>query len=128
MPETQEQGSQLDKRVDRLEHSVGVLRDTTAELSGAVGQIGQQVSLLGDTLGDIGNKLDDQRTRRPELGSLATLGLVLIAIGGLAFAPVMSRMNRMEIDMRQEHTKIEQELTATQHRLEDRLNNYIDAR
>ena len=86
----------LDTRVDHLEQSVEALHRDSMRTQGAIAGMAAQVDSIVDTIKDIGQKLDQQRTRRPELGALATTALVVLTIGALALAPLNMRMSSLE--------------------------------
>lgn len=86
----------LDRRVAHLEESVDGLHKDSVRTQGALSGIAAKVDSLAITMQDIGEKLDQQRTRRPELGSMATLALVIITIGAMALAPMTWNVSRLE--------------------------------
>lgn len=84
------------RRVDRLEGALARLSEESIRTQGALSTLAKHLDAQADALTSIADKLDEQRTKRPELGALATWSLVLLAIGGLAFAPVSSRLANLE--------------------------------
>ena len=81
-------------RVEQLETSVASLHQDSIRTQSALAALAGQVDGLSDTLRDIADKLDAQRTRRPEMGALATWAIVILTIGALAFAPLMRQQER----------------------------------
>jgi len=86
----------LQPRVEQLETSVASLHQDSIRTQSALAALAGQVDGLSDTLRDIADKLDAQRTRRPEMGALATWAIVILTIGALAFAPISSRLSNLE--------------------------------
>ena len=86
----------LPTRVEQLETSVASLHQDSIRTQSALAALAGQVDGLSDTLRDIADKLDAQRTRRPEMGALATWAIVILTIGALAFAPVSARLSNLE--------------------------------
>lgn len=84
------------RRIDRLETVMARLSEEAIRTQGNISTLAKHLDAQAEALTAIAEKLDEQRTKRPELGALATWSLVLLAIGGLAFAPVSSRLANLE--------------------------------
>ena len=125
----------LPTRVEQLETSVASLHQDSIRTQSALAALAGQVDGLSDTLRDIADKLDAQRTRRPEMGALATWAIVILTIGALAFAPISARLHTIEsaaftasgvlMERAQIIGAAEQELEEHSERLE-RLERYVD--
>lgn len=88
-------GYNLDHRVSSLERSVTGLHEDSRKTQAAVAGLGVQVSDMMSAVRDIADKLDSHRMRRPDLQSAATTIIALVAIGGLAFAPLYRTQERL---------------------------------
>ena len=90
-------GLNLDHRVGVLERSVSGLHEDSRKTQAAVAGLGVQVHDMTSIIRDISEKLDSHRMRRPDLQSAATTIIALLAIGGLAFAPIYRNQQDMKV-------------------------------
>lgn len=86
----------LPTRVKHLETTVDALHKDSLLTQGALAGLSSQVAAMADSLKDFGSKLDDQRTKRPDWGTMATWAGVLLVVGAMAFSPVSKRVDRLE--------------------------------
>lgn len=84
----------VSRRVDRLESALARLSEESIRTQGALSTLAKHLDAQAEALTGIADKLDEQRTKRPELGALATWSLVILTIGALAFAPLMKQQER----------------------------------
>ena len=83
-------------RVGQLESMVDTLHQDSVRTQGAISGLVTQVSSLTDTMKDLAVKLDQTRTRRPDMGALASWAAVLLVIMGMTYAPLALRMSQHE--------------------------------
>jgi hypothetical protein len=81
-------------RINRLEEALARLSEESIRTQGAISTLAKHLDGQADALERIADKLDEQRTKRPELGALATWSLVIIALGGLALYPLQQSQER----------------------------------
>lgn len=91
----------LPTRVTHLEGSVDRLHTETAQMQRTLGGVVTQLDSLGKVLTDVSDKLDKQRTRRPNFTAILAVtisALALVAvIGTMAFSPVNQRLDSLEL-------------------------------
>ena len=95
-------GINLEPRVEQIEQTVRGLTETqreihkdNREMKAALAGIGVRQQGQDAMLQDIASKLDAQRTRKPELSSIAAVTGVLLVIWGLSLTPIYWRIDRM---------------------------------
>lgn len=118
------------RRVHRLEEVLAKLSEESIRTQGAIGTLAKHLDTQADALTSIAEKLDEQRTKRPELGALATWSLVILTIGALAFAPLMKQQERFHERLtRQEQVLYEMNGNRFKNddgsRLEDKLYEHL---
>lgn len=89
-------GPSLEPRVKQLEHSVESLHTDMGKMSSAIAGISAQVTTLAHTLDSVADKLDVQRTKRPELSAMAAVAAVILAVGGATLWPISQRIGLVE--------------------------------
>lgn len=87
----------LGQRVGAVETSIQTLVTNDATNQHTLGRVVAGLESLSSTVSDLAKKLDIARTRRPEMGAIASVAAVIITIGVLAMAPVYSAIERQEI-------------------------------
>ena len=85
---------EVSRRVDRLEEALARLSEESIRTQGAISTLAKHLDGQAEALERIAEKLDEQRTKRPELGALATWSLVILALGGLALYPMQQQQER----------------------------------
>ena len=91
--------SDVGVRVEHLENAVDALHRDSVRTQAALAGLATKVDSVTSTLVDIANKLDQHRTKRPDMqGIAAVLSLVLI-IGGLALTPLYWRVDRIQVNV-----------------------------
>lgn len=116
----------LPTRVEQLETSVASLHQDSIRTQSALAALAGQVDGLSDTLRDIADKLDAQRTRRPEMGALATWAIVILTIGALAFAPLMRQQERFHERLVKQEDEIHLKLSKEEGRsIQDLLQDHM---
>lgn len=87
-------------RVERLERRFQDLHSEqlkhTATFQASIDALGGQMAALATVVDDVATKLDVARTRKPELGAMAAVAAVIIALGVQSLSPVNSRLERLE--------------------------------
>lgn len=74
----------LEKRVENVEHAVDILHKDSIRTQSAIASIASHIDSIVETMHTIDNKLDQHRTRRPELGALAAIASVILTIMGFS--------------------------------------------
>ena len=83
-------------RVGHLENEMASLHEDNIRTRSAISTLGSQVATLTDTMKDLAIKLDQQRTRRPDMSAMAAWAGVLLMVGALAYAPISGRVYSAE--------------------------------
>ena len=84
----------LSQRVGTVETNVQTLLTNDASNQQTLGRVIEGVASLSDTVKDMAVKLDTARTRKPEMGAMASVAGVIIIILTLVMAPVYREMSR----------------------------------
>lgn len=118
------------RRVDRLEEVLARLSEESIRTQGAIGTLAKHLDAQAEALTGIAEKLDEQRTKRPELGALATWSLVILTIGALAFAPLMKQQERFHERLQHVESSVERinsnRFTEEDgRRLQDQIYNHL---
>lgn len=98
----------LPTRVKQLETVVDSLHQDSIRTQGALQSLAGQVGQIAGSLKDLGDKLDIARTRKPDLGALATWAGVLILVGGMALQPTRATLSEHNVEIiRQQQVHLE---------------------
>jgi len=92
-------GPSLEPRVRQLEHSVESLHGDMGHVKQTLAVISGQQSSFAKTLESVADKLDAQRTKRPDWGALGTWAAVILTIGALSLTPLAMRLVSAEHDI-----------------------------
>lgn len=118
------------RRIDRVEEALARLSEESIRTQGAIGTLAKHLDAQAEALNSIADKLDEQRTKRPELGALATWSLVILTIGALAFAPLVQQQDRFH-DRLTRQENIVDEIQSDRfdeedgHRIEDKFYEHL---
>jgi hypothetical protein len=91
--------------------------------------LASKVDSFGTFLSDISAKLDQQRTRRPDMAGLAAMISLVFVIGGLAFAPLYQWVGRLQeqqdkiLQVQWERTGTVAEFAADRDHLQEQIEN-----
>jgi len=82
-------------RVSHLETSVHQLHVDNQKTQTALAAISQEIGAQGKALSEIASKLEETRTRKPNLSAAVAAVGVIVTISILAFSPVYRELNEM---------------------------------
>lgn len=134
-------GPNLEPRVRQLEHQYEVLHADVGQVKSSLAVMSQQIAdgfaKIGDNLSEFRRRqqraedqLDAHRTKRPELGALAGVAALILAVGGATLWPLNQRQGMLESDI----THLEAEISQLQkesvtkedaQRLEDKIDRLL---
>lgn len=83
-------------RVSHLENTVEALHRDSVRTQAALAGLSSKVDSITNAISDLSIKLDQHRTRRPDLAGVAAVVSLILVIGGLAMAPLYQRMDRLQ--------------------------------
>jgi uncharacterized coiled-coil protein SlyX len=119
----------VEEQVRHQGEAVDVLHQDSIRTQGAIASIATHIDNLTDTMRSIEAKLDEHRTRKPELAGLAAVAAVILTIvGGLGLV-VFDRMDMVNSAV-QRHEVVIDIIRSSRftkedgHRLEDKIDDH----
>lgn len=126
----------LPTRVTHLEGSVTQLHQDSIKSQAMMAAMQRDLGNIGDALKSFGDKLDQQRTKRPDIGAFAGWAAVILTMVAMAYAPLAWRMSDHEATLDQltsrqfENSQIVGEYSVERQHVRDaitRLENKVDS-
>lgn len=102
----------LEKRITTLEESVDGLHKDSIRTQGAIASIATHIDSIVETMHVIDQKLDEQRTRRPELAGLAAVAAVILSIGAYSGSIINDKLQDTKTVLTADVAKLEAEVDA----------------
>jgi chromosome segregation ATPase len=102
----------LEKRIATLEESVDGLHKDSIRTQGAIASIATHIDSIVETMHVIDQKLDEQRTRRPELAGLAAVAAVILSIGAYSGSIINDKLEDTKTVLTTDVAKLEAEVDA----------------
>jgi len=125
----------LEKRVGHLEESVDSLHKDSIRTQSAIASIATHIDSIVDTMHVIDQKLDEQRTRRPELAGIAAVAAVILTFMGYSGWIINDKIQatddevahlEVEVDSRGKTIGYYEGVLEEQRRALDKLENRVD--